>query len=267
MSTRLLLLDAGNTRLKWAVLDTHSVETQACLPRQAGEGLSEPFPWLAQGALDYADLLNLPAITQQAGAWTGCYGVNVAGDAVAVSIQQALVHTGVTPIWLSTTLAAAGVTNGYRPPESLGADRWAGVCAARQRTAEAALIVSAGSALTVDALSADGQFLGGIILPGLQTMRQTLANTTAQVGIQYGEVRAWPTTTADAVETGLMAACTGAIETLYGRMENTGGATPQVLLTGGDAPRLASFLSLNARIIPGLVLEGVYYLSQEEGPT
>lgn len=267
MTTRLLLLDAGNTRLKWAVLDTHLAGTQDCKSGDAGDGLSEPFHWLDQGALDYDGLLNLPALCQQTGALTACYGINVAGDAVAGSIQQALAHTGVTPVWLRAIGAAGGVTNGYRSPESLGADRWAALRAARQRTPEAALVVSAGSALTVDALSADGQFLGGMILPGIQMMRQALANATAQVGIQNGEVRTWPNTTADAVETGLMAACTGAIETLYGRVEKTAAAKPQVFLTGGDAPRIAPFLSLNARIIPGLVLEGAYYLSQEEQPT
>lgn len=260
MTTRLLLLDAGNTRLKWAVLDTYLVG-------QSGDDLSVPFPWLSQGALNYDTLATLPALCQQTGVPDACYGVNVAGEAVAVSIQQALAPTGLVPVWLSATVAAGGVTNGYRPPESLGADRWAALRAARQRTPVAVLVVSAGSALTVDALSTDGQFLGGIILPGIQMMRHALANATAQVGIQNGAVRTWPDTTADAVETGLLAACTGAIETLYSRLETVAGTKPQILLTGGDAPGIAPLLSLNARIIPGLVLEGVYYLSQEKQPT
>lgn len=260
MTARLLVLDAGNTRLKWAVLDTDRVGI-------SGGDLATPFPWLAVGALAYDELLQLPALCQQAGALTACYGVNVAGEGGAAAIRQALAHTGVAPVWLSATVAAGGVINGYLPPESLGTDRWAALRAARKRTAEAALVVSAGSALTVDALSADGHFLGGLILPGMQMMRQALANATAQVGIQHGEVRTWPNTTADAVETGLMAAWTGAIKTLYGRLEKTAALKPRIFLTGGDAARIAAFLSLNARIIPGLVLEGVYYLSQEEQPT
>ena len=259
MSMRLLLLDAGNTRLKWAVLDTHRVGIRGA----AHNDLSEPFHWLNQGALDYDALLSLPALCQQAGALSACYGVNVAGEGVAVSIQQALALAGVAPVWLRASVAAGGVTNGYCPADSLGADRWAALQATHQRTNGAALVVSAGSALTVDALSANGQFLGGIILPGLHMMRQALGDSTAQVGIQHGKVCAWPNTTADAVETGLIAACTGAIETLYARVEKTAETPPQVLLTGGDAHRIAPFLSLNARIIPGLVLEGVYDLSQE----
>lgn len=257
MTARLLLLDAGNTRLKWAVLDTDRAG-------KSGDDLSAPFGWLAVGALAYDELSNLPVLGQQAGAFSACYGVNVAGDGVAVSIRQALAPTGVAPLWLNATVAAGGVMNGYLPPESLGADRWAALRAARERTTEAALVVSAGSALTVDALSANGQFIGGIILPGMQMMRQALANATAQVGIQHGEVRAWPHTTADAVESGLMTACTGAIETSLARLEKTAAAKPRLFLTGGDAPRIAPFLSRDACIIPGLVLEGVYYLSQKE---
>lgn len=260
MTTRLLILDAGNTRLKWAVLDTGLVS------KSVGN-FSTPLPWLCQGALDYDALANLLALCQQTGMPDACYGVNVARAAVAVSIQQALAHAGITPLWLNATIAAGGITNGYRPPESLGADRWAALCAARQRTPEAALVVSAGTALTVDALSAEGQFLGGIILPGMQLMRHALANATAQVGIQNGAVQTWPNSTADAVETGLMSACTGAIETLYSRLQTEAGAKPQILLTGGDAPHIAPLLSVNARIIPGLVLEGVYYLSQEKQRT
>lgn len=257
MTNRRLLLDAGNTRLKWAVVDIDVVG-------KSGSDFLAPLPWLSQGALAYDALSTLPALCQQTGGVCTCYGVNVAGAAVAVSIQQALAPSGVVPVWLGAAAAAGGVTNRYRPPESLGADRWAALCAARQRSSEAALVVSAGTALTVDALSAEGEYLGGIILPGMQVMRHALANATAQIGIQNGAVQTWPNTTADAVETGVMTACVGAIETLYSRLETEAGVKPQILLTGGDAPRIAPFSSLNARIIPGLVLEGVYYLSREE---
>lgn len=259
MTARLLVLDAGNTRLKWAVVETDRIGT-------SGGDISTSFPWLAEGALSYDQILTLPKLCRQAGAITSCYGVNVAGERVAASIRQALAHIGVAPVWLSATAAAGGVINGYFTPDSLGADRWAALQGARQRTAGAALVVSAGSALTVDALSAAGHFLGGLILPGMQMMRQALANATAQVGMQHGAVQTWPKTTADGVETGLTAACTGAIETLYSRLGAVAGTEPHILLTGGDASRIAPFLSLNARIIPGLVLEGVFSLSQEEQP-
>jgi type III pantothenate kinase len=267
MSTRLLLLDAGNTRLKWAVLDT---ALKLSKPHQSGAtepGLSASPPWLGQGAASYDDLTALFALWQKWGVLAACYGVNVAGDATGALLSSALAKLELKPVWLNANLHACGVHNLYRPPESLGADRWAALLAVRRRTHEAALIVSAGSALTVDAMDADGQFLGGIIVPGLHMMRQALARSTAQVGIQHGEVLAFPNTTADAVETGLIAACTGAIETQRSRLEKITEILPRLFLTGGDAAMLEAFLPSDLEIIPGLVLEGVYYLSVEEGLT
>ena len=267
MSTRLLLLDAGNTRLKWAVLDT---AMNISKPPELGAtepGLSAAPPWLGQGATCYDDLTELLALWQKWGVLSACYGVNVAGDATDALLSNALAKLELKPVWLNANLHACGVQNLYRPPESLGADRWAALLAVRQRTHEAALIVSAGSALTVDAMDADGQFLGGIIVPGLHMMRQALARSTAQVGLQHGDVTPFPNTTADAVETGLIAACTGAIETLRSRLEKITGILPRVFLTGGDAAMLEAFLPSGFVIIPGLVLEGVYYLSVEEGIT
>ena len=267
MSTRILLLDAGNTRLKWAVLDTALNSLALHKPDSHELLLSAPCPWLDQGVAPYDDLTELFWLWQKWGVLAACYGVNVAGEARAVSLSNLLAKFELKPVWLHATRYACGVKNLYRPPESLGADRWAALLAVRQRTREASLIVSAGSALTVDAMDADGQFLGGVIVPGLRMMRQALASSTAQVGIQHGEVLAFPNTTADAVETGLIAACAGAIEIVKGRLEKLSGDLPRLFLTGGDAAMLEPFLPLGVVIIPGLVLEGVYYLSVEEGIT
>lgn len=264
MTTRILLLDAGNTRLKWAVLDTALSRPGLPKPGGAVEGLSESIHWLGQGAALYADLSALPALWQKWGTLAACYGVNVADDSARVAVHDALANIGLEPLWLKASAHACGMKNGYLPPESLGADRWAALLAVRQRTTHAALAVSAGSALTVDALNADGQFLGGIIVPGLHMMRQALACSTAQVGTQYGKVLAFPNTTADAVEAGLVAACTGAIETMLSRLEKICGAQPRVFLTGGDATTLKFFLPPVFTIIPGLVLEGVYYMTLED---
>ena len=257
MSTHLLLLDAGNTRLKWAVLD--------CTQPQSGDAvaISESSCWLGQGAASYDELASLPALWQQWGGLATCVGVSVASKAIISVVEHHLTQLGLKATWLATTTHAGGVRNGYLPPESLGADRWAALLAARQRTNESALVVSAGTALTIDALDATGHFLGGMILPGLQMMRQALAHTTAQVGMQNGKVQTFPTTTADAVETGLITACTGAIATLRAHLETNSANPPQVFLTGGDGASLRFFLPTGVTMVPGLVLEGVYYLSVE----
>lgn len=263
MSARILLLDAGNTRLKWALLDDVPSPSHAQLPA----GVAADLEWLDYGAADYEQLAGLPVHWQQWGAFAACYAVNVAGDAVGTRVQQLVAHMGLQPIWLKASRCACSVENGYAPATSLGADRWASLVAVRQRTREAALVVSAGSALTVDALNSSGQFLGGLIVPGLQMMRTALADSTAQVGTQYGKVVRFPNTTADAVESGLIAAIIGAIDTMHSRLVTINPASTRIFVTGGDADTLKAYLPPDSILIPGLVLEGVYYLSREDQTT
>lgn len=263
MSARVLLLDAGNTRLKWAVLDDVPNPSHVRLP----VCIATSPDWLDYGAAVYEQLADLPAHWQQWGAFTACYAVNVAGEAVGITVQQLVAHMGLQTIWLKANARACGVLNGYTQPASLGADRWAALVAVRQRTGEAALVVSAGSALTVDALNSSGRFLGGLIVPGLHMMRTALADSTAQVGTRYGKVVHFPNTTADAVESGLIAAIIGAIDTMHSRLATINPASPRIFATGGDADILQPYLPPGSILIPRLVLEGVYYLSREDRPT
>ena len=259
MRTQVLLLDAGNTRLKWAVVDLARASA-----KPAEVGLSESDAWLGQGATAYHELAPWVEHWQQWGTLSACYGVRVAHDASILTLQRALAPLGLEIRWLSAGERAGGVHNTYLPPQSLGADRWAALVAVRQRTAESAVVVSAGTALTVDALDAGGDFLGGMILPGLQMMRHALGQDTANIGMQYGKLQAFPNTTADAVESGLISACTGAIATMQANLEKKSGSAPRIFLTGGDGASLRFFLPAGLTIVPGLVLEGVYYLSLEE---
>lgn len=252
MSARVLLLDAGNTRLKWAVVEWGADELNA----PATE------PWLAQSAAHYDALEALPARWQQSGALSACHGVSVAGDSANAAVQKLLASIALEPQWHQASAAACGVENRYQPPASLGADRWAALVGARQRTRDACLVVSAGTALTIDALNAGGQFVGGLIIPGLYRMRQALAHSTALVGEQYGTLRELPDNTADAVETGLVMALTGAIEKMNLRLARLGDTPAHCLLTGGDAAILQAALPFPTEVAPSLVLEGVYHLAK-----
>lgn len=255
----ILLLDAGNTRLKWAVVDSARAQTK---PPEAG--LSDSAAWLGQGAADYRELMPLLERWQQWGSLSRCYGVRVASEASIASVQLLLSSINLEVHWMGARQRAGGVHNAYQPPHSLGADRWAALLAVRQRTTDNALVVSAGTALTIDALDASGHFLGGLILPGLHRMRYALEHDTAQIGMQYGKYENFPTNTADAVESGLISACTGAINTMRTHLEKKCGNPPRIYLTGGEGASLRFFLPADLTLVPALVLEGVYYLSQEE---
>lgn len=241
MSARRLLLDAGNTRLKWAVVENGA--------------------WRGQGRADYADL---PDVARPWGPVTDCVIASVAGAPHEAQISSFLSALGLTPKWLTAEAQFRDVKNTYANPQQLGVDRWMGLIAARQRTHDAALVVSVGTAMTVDALSPEGTFLGGVIVPGIALMQQALRQGTARVTELAGSWQAFPRTTADAVESGIVAALCGAIQVQHARLAERVGMAPHCFLTGGGAPRLLPHLSLSAELVPALVLEGIDLMAKED---
>lgn len=120
-----------------------------------------------------------------------------------------------------------------------------------------ALVVNAGTATTVDMLTSSGLFSGGIILPGLELMKESLAARTAGLPLARGEYADHPRTTADAIETGCLLAQAGAIERVYARLEP--GAL--CLVSGGAALKIAARLKVPVRVVENLVLEGLVQIA------
>lgn len=234
MSGRRILLDAGNTSLKWAVVeDGH---------------------WRATGRSDYVDW---SALTAQLSAGADCFIASVAGAVHEQQIVALLDAAGIAPTWLTAEAGFGDVKNTYLDPNQLGVDRWMALIAARKRTSEAVLVVSVGTAMTVDALSDTGTFLGGVIVPGVRLMQQALHQGAARVGDTRGDWQAFPRRTADAVQSGIVAALCGAIAQQQVRLAEATGTAPRCLLTGGDAEKVLSHLRIPAEHVPALVLEGV----------
>lgn len=240
MNARRLLLDAGNTRLKWAVVE-------------AGQ-------WQAQGSAHYGDLSALTRVLERQAV---CYVASVVRVQHEEQIAALLAPWSISPTWLSTETQFADVINTYMHPQQLGVDRWMGLIAARQRSQAATLVVSAGTAMTVDALLPDGEFLGGLIVPGLAMMQRALQQGTAQVAEVSGNVQTFPRATADAVQSGIIAALCGAIERQYEHLTKAAGMQPRCIITGGDAECLLPFLELPVEHVPALVLEGMERVTRE----
>jgi type III pantothenate kinase len=232
----LLLIDAGNTRIKWALV----------APDAPLGG------WLASGAVTHAQLVTLGA------QWaplpiTGALLSNVAGGAVAARLRAML---PVAPRDFVSLPQLAGVTNGYRNPAQLGCDRFAAAIGARALAPDQAVIVAnCGTATTIDAITAEGVFLGGMILPGLGLMASSLARNTAQLP-QIADMAPLPAgfadNTDDAILSGCLAAQTGAIE----RAVRMHGAQA-CLLSGGAAPRIAPALALPFQLVDNIVMLGL----------
>jgi type III pantothenate kinase len=236
MSGSLLLVDAGNTRVKWA--------------RVAGRN------WEARGVCGYRELDGLAAAAHEASSGQ-CWIASVAGQPRDDALAGTLTGAGMSLHWLEARQAQCGVSSYYDPPSQLGVDRWVALLAARRRCREACVVVSAGTALTVDALNADGHFLGGFIVAGKGLMERALSLGTARVGESAGRAVLFPCNTADAVRSGLLVAMAGAVSAMRARLREAAGAEPRCLLTGGDAEVLASALPFAAEQVPDLALEGI----------
>ena len=248
----LLLVDAGNTRVKWAL----------------AAAAAAPGDWRAHGAVLHAELERLPA------AWLG-QGItraivsNVAGAAMRAELEALLAQL-LPPVqveWFVSQPALAGLRNRYRNPGQLGSDRFAAALGARTLVPGQALVVATcGTATTVDAVSADGDFVGGMILPGLGLMLGALARGTAQLpqvaaAQSSSDLAAtFADNTADAILSGCLAAQAGAIE----RACAAHGAQA-CIVSGGAAGHVAPLLSVPHRLLDNIVLVGLHAAASAMG--
>lgn len=238
----ILLVDAGNTRVKWRLTG----------PGAVGDGAFEH---------DRIDLLD--AVFTHHPSIRRVVGANVAGAQIARAIEARAAIAGVTPEWLVASAQCCGVKNLYDRPDQLGADRWAALIGARAQQPHPCLVVMAGTATTVDVLDADGRFLGGLILPGIDLMRKALSVNTAQLPLADGRFSATPRNTADAIHSGCLHAQAGAIERMFRQIEAAPGAC--CLLGGGAADVFAEQLELPLRRVENLVLDGLDRIAQSGG--
>lgn len=235
-----LLIDAGNTRIKWAVVSGRDWLRSGDLPTVEAEKLQQSLP-------DMGEIRQI---------WVS----NVAGEAVAQHVRKLRVGPHGSPNFIIARPVQCGVRNGYADPAQLGSDRWAALIAAWHLAGRSCLVVNSGTATTVDALSAKGEFLGGLILPGVELMGRSLSMTTAQLGMMQGNIVAFPKCTADAMFSGAIEATCGAIERQYVLLAD---ADAPVVLSGGVAEVLREQLNLPLLVVDNLVLQGLLLIAQE----
>lgn len=234
-----LLIDIGNSRIKCGWLDDTAADPRRELKVQAfaHDKLEDALPrWLAR----------LPASVRAA------WGVNVAGAPIADAIHRILARHGVPPVhWMLAQPHTLGLVNGYRDPHRLGADRWAAMLAvwAHPRYAASAstdtppahrpatILACFGTATTVDTISPAGRFEGGLILPGTGLMRRALASGTANLPlVNSGESELFPTDTAHAIVSGVLAAQAGAVLRQVLASQERHGSPPRLIVAGGTWP-------------------------------
>jgi type III pantothenate kinase len=244
----ILLVDAGNTRIKWAVWSGGDVRRDGVCPTN-----------------EMADLAQFLAQTGIAHALVTC----VAGEAVRACLAQYLDAAGIAPHWLRSEHFAHGLLNRYEPSESLGTDRYAAMIGAFRRFRRDCVVVSVGTAMTVDILTRDGDFLGGCIVPGPDLMRASLFAGTAGIGPSAGGWRDFPRDTGAAVDSGIALAMLGVVQGMRMRLAGVHGSDsdslPAIILTGGARAVLRSLLSGEVFEIDELVLEGLAWIARDLG--
>lgn len=219
----IILLDVGNSRVKlgWLHPSMGREPTVHAISLQPLDALT--------GALTkWLDRLPMQP--------TAAMGVNVAGNVVAQAIGKALESVGCKIQWILPSACALDVQNGYTPPTQLGADRWAALLglAGHFPGPHAPLILATfGTATTIDTLSPDNIFQGGLILPGPALMRQSLAQGTANLPLADSASNDYPKHTLQAIASGVVAAQAGAVLRQCQIARKHFGADPILCVSGG----------------------------------
>jgi type III pantothenate kinase len=230
-----LQIDAGNSFIKWRVMDDDYIQ---------GRGVQATQEVIEHG-LDLGDVADIIQARMS----------SVADKALNTKLHKQFLKAFDVQLQLARVASsAAGVTCGYQSPETLGVDRWLAVVAAYKQYSGAVLVVDAGSAITMDVVGPQGEHLGGYILPGLRMMRQALWQGTQAVQVEPGDPRDMlvpGNSTQIAVNRGCLLTAIAAIEKLAGQYPAT------LIMTGGDSKLLMEALSLTAEHCPDLVLDGL----------
>ncbi|MGH8292238.1 MAG: type III pantothenate kinase [Gammaproteobacteria bacterium] len=243
----MLLADIGNTRIKWALargreLSGYGVAVHlGRLPMEVWRSVWGDVPRLQRVVIS-----------------------NVAGATVADSVRDYFQQQfQLIPEFMTPSLRAGGVANGYADPAQLGADRWAAAVGAFSLYGGPVCVLGCGTALTMDTVNRDGRHLGGLIAPGLGAMQRALSAAAPALPTDVdGPPALFARDTRTAVSSGVLYAAVGFIERVSAEVRAREGRAIKMLLTGGDAETLQPWLHERFTLAPHLVLEGLAVLAK-----
>ncbi len=244
----ILLVDIGNSRVKWGIAKCNDNRIQ----------IGGPF---ATHTISSHEALSSlwGAISSPARIMVS----NVAGLVIASELTTwTQLHWGLAPQFVYSTPKEYGVINAYIHPEKLGVDRWVALIAAHHAYHGSVCVADCGTAITVDALDAEGKHLGGVIAPGLMVMRRSLAGGTHALPVADGDYQyALANETKAAIASGTLQAAVGLIDRCVRETTSQLGSKPRLLLTGGDALTIAPLLESPVELRPNLILEGLLVIA------
>ncbi len=243
-------MDAGNSRIKWGVLDHGTIHRTGHISQQR----------IREKGLQVLTT-KIPRRVDEV------FVSNVAGASFATRLSGVVgMHCDCDVKFARSERRGWGVTCGYTQPRRMGVDRWVAMVGAWAEVRSACLVVDAGTALTIDAIDADGNHLGGQIIAGVATMADALATATRDIphvkpapGRAASDLGMFARNTAAAVREGAHAAVAGAVDRAIRALQSNA-YEPTVILTGGDASRILNALCDTPVHRPHLVLQGLAHM-------
>ena len=259
-----LKIDAGNRRIKWTFHEFSADDSGVLAPTNDGEsGFVSSRSTDLTGSL-VSELKDVPVPDA---VWVSCVGSNEIRSAMQLVCTRLW---NVPPVFLASQRRAGGVSNCYQDPETLGVDRWAALVGARSLFSDRpVVVVDAGTAVTVDYLDQAGEFRGGIIFPGLETMLEALSLSTGKLkerpaGWGDGRNPGWLNdNSADAVHNGVMLAAKSTVDCAISSHISRDHAGAEIVVTGGDADIIRAMSDFPMQPVPELVLFGVQVIGEE----
>lgn len=250
----ILLIDIGNTRIKWAQLDQQGLGVQSAAVHSA---------WTRED-VHRALLRDRPAPDR-------VLISNVSGERMGALVRDAISdELGMEPEFVRATAEAGGVRSAYSAPAKLGVDRWMAMIGARAIHKGLVCVASIGTAMTIDAVDANGQHLGGSIVAGPDLMIDALLRNTSDIAVRAleGDVSesVFAYSTLGAVKQGAVHALAALIDRSAVVLEQELGVAPTLLLTGGASNRVEPFVYADFESVPDLVLRGLAVLARPQFP-
>lgn len=240
----ILAIDSGNSYVKW--------------------GLFKHGQWLTQGKVFYEQILCLKKEFKELISPEKIVISHVARVITKNEICEQISIWPVVPVWIRSHSFQCGVSNGYSDFSQLGCDRWAALIAAWKLQRHACLVINVGSAVTIDALSDSGRFLGGIILPGFQMMLKSLQQGTQLIDTEMDKYEDFPVCTNSAIHSGIVGSLVGAIERMYNLLSRRiDHPVEECIISGGGASLLIPFIKIPIKAIDNLVLEGLIVIAED----
>ncbi len=245
-----LVIDFGNTRLKWRLGDAETLVARGALRHR-----DDPRCWAH---------FELPANAAPEQVWVGSVASSAENDNLRRWCRD---HGYPAPRFVQVAKTCLGLTVAYDETEKLGVDRWLALLGARASVDGAVCGADAGTAITLDAADASGRHLGGLIAPGPETMARSLLRGTARIGEAARDAVDSPfaADTGDAVRAGALYANAALIERFARETEARLNGAATLFLTGGARHDIAPLLRVAARDEPDLVLHGLLALADADG--